>query len=367
LETLRYCIPETYADPTVVNFKEYENTKAEIGAMRPARAKPGLNLSASFYTSEKASMSKEADLFYMRLLEMGQFVTADYPSIFGGPMQGGSKTLGEYQQSQHQAMQRLMLAWYQIVTLWKKTIKKAVVCMANYLENDTHFVQKQGHSFINVFIRKQELSGHAGNVNVEGSDQFPTTWSQKKQELISYVQMGHPAIDAAVFHPENLTTVALALGWTELYIPGEDERNRILQDIKQLVTEQPMSPPVPPSPMGNSEMAPDPSMQDSSGPIPSMMPPPAPPQASIPPDQMIDPSIATQVIKAWAMSEEGQDCKTTNPAGYANVQAYFQAYQALVPPPPMPGEGEGPAPSKGPSPNKKMPSGPETPAPGGKL
>lgn len=96
----------------------------------------------------------------------------------------------------------------------------------------------------------------------------------------------NPAIDAALYHPQNSTLLKTALGLDELYIPGEDSRNKQWSEIESLLEEQPQG-----------ENA-----------------------SSIPITQDVDDdAVEFAVIQTWLNSPQGQETRKSNPQGYLNV------------------------------------------------
>jgi hypothetical protein len=63
---------------------------------------------------------------------------------------------------------------------------------------------------------------------------------------------------------------------------------------------------------------------------------PGQPQPSIPPDPFENHGLVAGVAAIWMISKTGRDTRNENPAGFANVQAFWQAHQALAVPPPPP-------------------------------
>ena len=51
-------------------------------------------------------------------------------------------------------------------------------------------------------------------------------------------------------HPENASLIASLLGVPELYIPGDDDRNKQLREISELIQGQPIPQGMPPGMMG---------------------------------------------------------------------------------------------------------------------
>jgi len=324
LETILHNIPEMFADPNVLNFKKYNDKEARPGQMNQAVAPEGQTLAAGFYQPQGATLSKEVDNFTARLNELAQFVIGAPPSIWGGTQSGGSATLGEYQQSRAQAQQRLGTDWKMLNYWWRDIMEKAVkefrefmkelaqqVGDPNYAEN---FVQRNGETYTNIWIRLEDMLGEVGECEAETSDQFPVSWEQKRGLLFEIFQSPNPVLANMATDPENLGTIRDISGLYELKVPGADSRDKQLYEIEQMLLGMPVQP-----------------------------------------EQYVDNhQVELVTIQAWANSPTGRETKLTNPQGYQLVlqhaMMHFAMMQAMMAPPPEQGggkKGDSPAQSQG--------------------
>jgi hypothetical protein len=190
---------------------------------------------------------------------------------------------------------------------WAKAIGKAVKSFADNMREDEKSVQAKGSTFINVWIRKAEISGTVGDVEPEVSEAFPVSWSQKRDVIMNLMQMKDPAVTAVVTHPENAGLIATIIGVPELYIPGDDDRTKQLMEIAELVMAEPQM--GPPDPMTGQ---------------PGMI-------STVPITPDLDNNqIESEICKAWLISEVGQDAKKNNPGGYANILAHKKEHDAVL-------------------------------------
>lgn len=303
MQTIEQGAEQIFADPRVLDFALYGTSEVKPGTVFPAKALPNSTLANSFHSMKAATLSQEVDRFRYALTEYGQLVSGATPSIYGGAIQGGSNTYKEYEASRNQALQRLSLIWKMLCASWAKVKAKAVKSYISELVEDEKFVKKFGNSFVSVHIRQSELTGKVGRCAPEVADQLPTTWTQKRGTVMELLQTNLPQLISTFFHPENTTLMKDLFGLTDLYIPGEDDRIRQLFDIKALLESQPMEVP--------GMMDPATGMEG-----PPMM------QSSIPPNVALeDNEVRIQVLRAWLLSEVGDEAKIVNPGGYANVMA----------------------------------------------
>jgi len=309
LDTIKHGVGETFVDSDVLNQDVYGKHRNKVGQVVPVRRKNKMDggLGNAFYQARNATLSQEVKEFFFQLDQDGQFISRAARSIYGGAEQTGSQTLGEAELRRNQALQRLSLPWKAVNAAYAQTMQKSVAEYTENLIEDEKLVKRLGTTgYVNVWIRKSEMSGKTGQVISETSEQFPLTWPQKKALLMEMLGLKLDPINATLFHPENVTTVASIFGLPDLFIPGEDDRNKQLMEIIELLQGQPVQEP----------------------PIPGQ--PPAPPQPTIPIEPQIDNNdIHIAVVRDWANSAEGQEAKKTNPGGYQNVIAHLEQHLQL--------------------------------------
>jgi hypothetical protein len=313
-ETVAHGIPETFYDSQIIDETKYSNTTIRPGTLFPVKRKAGQNISDSFFQLRSAVLSKELAQFGQELTQDGQFVVGAFPSIYGGPSEGNSGTLGEYAMSRNQALQRLQNYWKLLNTWWTTIMGKVVPEYVKEMKGDDKFVKAQGKNFVNVWIRKNELEGGSiGQVEPESSEQFPTSWAQKKDLLIQVLTLKNPILDEALFHPENANLVAQALGFPEVYVPGDEDRTKQLFEVSRML---------------------------ATGQFIEIEP------------EVDNHPVHIEVIRAWMNSDVGQEVKFTNPQGYALTLEHLRAHLMIIAGTPAPSQG----PEKGSVPAEKPPN-----------
>lgn len=336
IETMEFGIPETFADPQVINFNAYKDSRAAPGQMFPAKPRvPGTSLEGAFHTIKTATLSGEIQVIKSDLDRDGQFVVGSFPSVFGGPQEMGSKTASEYSQSRANALQRLSIPWKMILSWWSQTMKKAVKSYIDNIKYDEQYSRTNGSGYMAVVIAREKLKGKIGNVEPEVSEAFPISWAQKGAKVEQLMTLNNELVNAVLADSQNSEFIGRVEGLPELRIPGADDRNKQLYEIAEMLKSPPVMDQV------------------------NMMPAP-----SIPPDFDIDNGpICVQTIRSWAISPEGIATKQDNPQGYQNVmlqlkaRLMFQAQQDAaaaanaIPPGGGPGSEKGKA-----SPPKNKPS-----------
>lgn len=303
LQTIEHGIGQTFADPTVVDFDAYRQSEAIPGGIYEAKPKSGARLGDAFHEVKTATLSPEVMPFAQNIQSMAQLVSGALPSLFGGAIEG-SETASQYSMSRNQALQRLQNTWKIFTAWWKEIFGKAVPSYIKIVQEDEREVSmtKDG-SFINTFIRKAELEGKIGRIELEASENVPLTWAQQKDVVMQLLEAQNPEILAILGSPENMPVIRRAIGLTDFSVPGEDDRNKTYDDIKLLLDSTPI--PGMPDPMNPTAPSQD-------------MP-------SVEVDPIFDNhDIAFDIVRRWVVSEAGRQAKIDNPEGYKNVLLYGQ-------------------------------------------
>lgn len=318
LQTIEHGIGQTFADPAVLNFKAYKETEVLAGGVYEASPKSGRSLGDAFYQVKTATLSAEIMPFFEVMQGMAQLVSGALPSLFGGQLDG-SNTASEYSMSRAQALQRIQNIWKLFTSWWKEIHGKAIPMFINEMKTDERDVQrKPDGSFINIMIRLSELHGKIGKIELEAAENLPLTWTQIKDTVMKMFEMQTPQFIEMLNAPENIPILRNALGLTDFYIPGEDDRSKQNDEIQQLLESEPLPNPA------FGEPGPD-GMPDTNQFVPSVE---------------IDPTydnhaIQFEIVRQWAISEAGRLAKIENEAGYQNVllhgqQHFFEMNKQMV-------------------------------------
>jgi hypothetical protein len=355
---VEYGVPSTYADTEVFDFEGQSKQEVAPGYIYPVTPRPGQNISDAFYTERTSTLNKESTQLLNTLTSDEQFVIGSFPSIFGGPSQSGSKTLGEYDKSRSFALQRLGLVYYFIDVWWGETIHKSVLSFIDHQLEDEPLTQQTPGGFQTKWIRKADMKGSFDRLEPDPSSDFPVSFAQKRQTLMSLVQLNNPQINQVLFSPENAGFVQQYVGLTELQVPSEGQRRKQIAEILVLIQlepqEVPVQPQAPGTPPGQMGAAPPPGQPGAApvngAPHPMMPPgqpkqapptfqpvppgmPPGPPQPPPPQTQMkstvpIEPDIDDDkihidVLTDFLIGDTGQDLKQYNMPGYSNCMAHL--------------------------------------------
>ena len=302
LQTIEHGIGQTFADPGVLNFNAYRQMESTPGGIYEATPKSGKSIGDAFHEVKTANLSPEVMPFAQNIQTLAQLVSGALPSLFGGAVAGGG-TASEYSMSRAQALQRLQNTWKMLTTWWKQIFGKAIPMFIEETHEDERDVERRKDgSFVNVFIRKAEMEGKIGKIELEANENLPMTWSQQKDIIMQLLQSANPEILAILGSPENLPVIREAIGLTDFFVPGQDDVEATYDDIKLLLNSEPI-------PTGDMMM---------------------PEMPSVEVDQdFSDPNIGFEIVRKWVRSEAGRQAKIDNEPGYRNVLLYGKMYQML--------------------------------------
>lgn len=306
LQTIEHGIGQTFADPAVLDFNAYSQTEAIPGGIFPAKPKSGKSISEAFHEMKTATLSAEVMPFMQNIQSLAQLESGALPSLFGGAIEG-SETASQYSMSRAQALQRLQNTWKMFTIWWKEIFGKVVPMYIKEMKDDERDVQRDDDgNFVNVLIRKAELEGSLGKVELEANENLPITWAQKKDIIEKLLLNPNPKIMEILSAPENITLLHDSLGLVDFYVPGEDDIIKQYDEIKMLLNSEPIANPM-----------------DPTGQMPEL------------PSVEIDPifdnnQVEFEICRKWIISEAGRQTKVDNEAGYRNVLLHGKLHYMQV-------------------------------------
>lgn len=291
-QTIEQGIGQAFADPGVLDFDAYRQMEAIPGQIYEAKPKTGQRIADSFFEFKTAALSPEVMPFAQNIQTLAQLVSGALPSLFGGAIEG-SETASQYSMSRNQALQRQQNVWKMLISCWKNVFGKAIPLYMKLMKSDEKYVTKNDEgNFINVFIRRAEIEGRIGSVELEGNENIPLTWGQKKDTIMQLLLAGNPQILQIIGSPENIPIIRHSIGLTDFYVPGEDQREKQYDEIRLLLDSEPI---------------------ESMNPMMPVLP-------SIEPDETYDDhALHFEICKKWIVSEAGRQAKVNNESGYKNV------------------------------------------------
>ena len=313
-ENYEYGIPPLFVDPNVVDVDAISSTTAEPAAFYPAQARAGMPLDAGFYQPAPAQVAPDMAQYMQELAgPVAQFLTGLFPAVFGGEMEN-VKTASGYAMARDQAMGRIGGIWRRLKQFYADTMMLAVDCFRNNRPEDVEVpMLGADNEFEAHIIRLADLKGNI-QARPEADETFPRLVSQKRAVIKELMESKDPEVAAMLGHPANVGIIKSMLGLSEFTIPGENERNKQLREIEQMLQGVPVDV-----------------------------------------DELDDNAVEFLECKRWASSDDGQEAKLQNPAGYQAVKEHAMKHQLLMMPPTMPGPEVGGPKQPGPPAEPKPP------------
>jgi len=308
LQHLEHGIAELFIASDAIDWDKYSSVQARPGQRVPTFKEAGKSIGENFFETRTATLSPELAQISQKYDNLGEFVTGDFPTVYGGQV-AGSSTATEYTKSQSAALQRLGTIWKIAAHFWSQVIYKSTKEYASFLEYEEKLVERDSNGFSNTVVDPNRLTGNIGRVEPEFSDQLPVTWQQIRDFFVSIMEMKDENIMAMLSHPENFELVRKAIGVNDLFIPGSGDRNKQYREIGQLLQAAPIE-----------QMMPDPM---TGMPIPQLQP-------SVMPEEFDNHQVEAEICQVWLVSSKGQRAKVENPMGYQNVVAHWKAHNMFV-------------------------------------
>jgi hypothetical protein len=230
-------------------------------------------------------------------------------------LSGGGQPTSTYREAKQRRDQALMQLAPQAdeMRFASESIAEILVRLRAKFGNGTVKAQRQGAYGMETDMADMAQLKEAG-WHAEANDDFPMTLADRRDAVYSLLKEVPPEVQQAlsILDPLNIEEI-----FELIQVPGfesamRDQKQKTLEDIKQLSAQ----PPMPPQPKPDGT--------------------PGPPMPSIPVDDYDNHPIAVAVTNAWMISKTGQDLKTNFPPGFANVEAFLAQQKLMAAPPPPP-------------------------------
>lgn len=307
-QTIEHGVGLTFVDPAVIDTKAYAQTEVTPGSLMPTKPiSSSKKIGDGIYETKTAVLSGEVLPFLNQVQSLGQLVSGALPSLFGGAVQQqGGNTASEYSMSRAQAQQRQQNTWKMLTTWWKNSYSKAIPLYIKIVKEqgeDERDVQRDPKTggFVNVLIRQADLAGKIGKVELEANENIPMTYGQRKDVIMQLSQSANPELMSLLAAPENKAFLYDAVGLEDFFVPGEDDRERQLEEIQELLE-------------GVPEQTGDPKVPEIAS-------------VEIDPDYD-NHQVQFEIVRQWVLSEAGKQAKADNADGYRNVLLHGKAHLA---------------------------------------
>lgn len=329
-ETIDHGIPTTYyAQET--NIDTLNATRNIPGGSRVMQLTSGLTAQEHFYSTPVLSPSA-ALMEYVSAMrgEFAQFVTG-LPPVIQGFGDSDQKTASGQAQLRQMALGQMAIVWKPFTAWYTRELNRCVALASGKTSDITATLDPatKGGQRRNVKIKPSELKG--SKFTNASDDNFPETYTERRNAFMTIMQDGDTKA-WVMQSPDNLYLAKQYIGLPDLVIPGEESRNKQLQEIAEMRDEKPI---VDPAKMPQQ-------------PFPQMGQPPVQITAdmltsSIPVVKYDNDDIEEAECLRWINSPEGQEAKRVRPSWYQNVclhcdlhTAQKQQKAAAMAPPPVP-------------------------------
>lgn len=331
LETALRAIPRTIMDQSLIDIESLSKREALPDEIIPTKMpNAGANISNGIAKIPVAEFSDQLLPLSSTLRELNQWITGIRPELAGGGPT--ANTFREARQRRDQAMMQLAPYAEEMARGFAQAFFMASNLRARYgfggaqVAHETAF----GPEVMEFDMAELSIEGWVCEPTSEG---VPMSWAERADQLMGFLKDFPPEIQQVlgVNDPVNIGQVKDLLAIPDFILPMEDERQKVLERIQQLLQQPPVQ-----------------EMDPMTG-QPRMRP-------AIQPEQNVDNyPLQANVMRAWCNHRSGRRASEQNPEGYAHVVAYLQVLDELSasvqqPPPEGPGGGGGGGPQPQPSP-----------------
>jgi hypothetical protein len=330
-ETFERGLGRLFIDDSLLNADGLRDQDTSPGSVIEVQLKANETLGNRIY--QQPALNPSAQLLEYAENVSGpqmQFALGQPPALFGEAMQD-QKTASGYAQAKNQAMGQLSMFWKPFQSWYARIATQAIrwAAAARPADHDitsTLPAQRAGGKPESVRVNPKALIG--ASFTVEGDDNFPMSWSEKRQNYQALVQLAtnNPVLGSLLMHPDNLALGKNLWGLEDFVVPQDDSRNKQLGEIAEMEHGggPQMNPAMPPQP---PQMAGGPQLMAPGTP----MPPPPPLVSSVPIDvEYDDHAVEYAEIKRWINSPEGQTAKVQNPDWFQDVRLHGNAHKAQI-------------------------------------
>ena len=304
LETLLRAITQTIIDNQILDRHKLSSKEAVPVEFIPTLLPVDGDLNKKIFQVPPAHLSDQLVPFLTSVVRpFMQDISGVRPELAGGG--APTQTYREARQRRDQALMQLSPHSKEMLYAAEDLAKILVKLRAKY-GSGTIKSQKRGAYGVQTDVVDLAQLSESG-WHPEADSNFPLMLSDRRDQVFSILKEFPPDVQQAlsILDPINIDSVIELL-----QIPGfesavQDQREKTLADIQQLLQAQPVD-----GPDGNK-------------------------QPSLPIDPYDNHQVVSDFMAKWMISRKGQMEKNRNPGGFANVEAAQAAHsQAAQPPTP---------------------------------
>jgi hypothetical protein len=334
MEKFMKAIPAIYGDKGLFDFAAISKEHAGPGAHYPTKRElePGENIQQKIFAEPFPPADPAVAAFYTMLLgAIPQFLTALYPASLGdsdpsNETKGGIMALRDASRGQQGP------AWKAFRHAYSGSMEQLIRIGAYFREGETEDgkIQVKSPGAQETGVDLEDL--HEGNFFCipDGDESYPRTHEDRQlayNVLVQAATAGNAGAAAILAEPKNAVVLKDILAIPGLTIPGADETEKQLAEIKQLLEEPPV-----PNEAAKTAFAIKSLMARATG---QPAPPQPPVQQMYQPSVPIDPDFDNNAVELksgtdWINSAAGQQAKVENTEGFMNVRLHLLMHQQAV-------------------------------------
>jgi hypothetical protein len=234
-ESAEFCLPALWISDTAIDSEAIAEQVSAPGVIHQVTVPSGASVEDLVFREPTPSLPPEIVQNVDRLLTLAQFTTGDLPSLFGEGTPDQETASGQKMLSD-QAKGQLSPAWAAIQWLFAGIYEVAIPLAAQL---DPKEIAVEGSEGQNKFDPAAILQGEWG-CYPDTDSSFPESMADKRaalQMVLTQVGQADPSI---ALQPDNLKLVKQYSCLTDLIIPGAEARDKQLEEIEQLLQEQPV-------------------------------------------------------------------------------------------------------------------------------
>lgn len=315
-EMLDYGIQVTYWDQAT-NIDTLNGAHLAPGASRKMERKSDVSAEDHFFVTPAQQPSTQLSNYLERMQgQFAQFVTGQQPALFG-QASADQKTASGFAQMRDMALGQMAIVWKPFTSWYVREMTRACKLASGRMQDITSVLEPTTAWGKRRAVQISPADLRGMKYTNASDDNFPQSYTDKRNVFMGLMQ--DPDTKQWLMQsPDNLYLAKQLIGLPELTVPGEDPRNKQLQEIAE--------------------------MRRSGGPVP-IMPDGSPmlPPVGMPPIRYPDPNVqwksSVDVVKydvddtehaeclRWINSNEGQDAKRAEPLWYADVCLHCDAHE----------------------------------------
>lgn len=334
MESFMKAIPALFGDKGLFDFAAMSKQHAGPGARWSTKRElePDEDINHKLFSEPTAEISQAAQTFLDKLFgAFPQFLTGIYPAGLGdadpnNETKGGILALRDASRGQQG------VAWKAFRSGYAKSLEQLIRIGAYFRASEAEDgkITVSSPGSLEVTIDLEDL--HDGNFYCvpDGDESYPRTHEDRQNSynvLVAAATAGNAGAAAILAEPKNAVVLKDIIAIPGLVVPGADETEKQLSEIKQLLEEAP----IPNVDVETAFLIASLAARALGKPAPPKPPKEKLFRSSIPIDKDFDNNaIELKAGTDWVNSAAGQQAKIDNPGGFLNVRLHLLEHKAAI-------------------------------------